>query len=286
MASPELVRATVLLTQGDRMEAAHWLGLYLRENPDAAQVPQVRWLQAQAATARDERLLQLRALARIPGEDRYRQLARQSLAIEERYAQPLQTRQRWRKWWIILGVLGAVAGVLVLLAILMPAPAVALVTTATAVPTPTATPVLTATPAAAPMALGSEPVEYNAGVLLVEAVEDGAQNVVTSEGQPAIPIIGAHFYVVYVSFECRIGICQRPPEADVTLLQDDNFEFVPRTDLSVWGVPPLGAVALGIPTTGVIVFEIPIIGVPESLRIAPRDERNTYTVALPAGVPR
>jgi hypothetical protein len=147
-----------------------------------------------------------------------------------------------------------------------------------AVPTTESTPEVTPEPAPTlppsnPQAVLIAPVVYEAGQLQVVAIEDGSQSVVDAfSGAPLQPITGAQFYLVYLTFECRIGICATPPMATITLLSTDGFVFVPREDVRVVGADDFMPVALGIPSNGVLVFEVPVIGVPETLLVIPNVE--------------
>ncbi len=73
-----------------------------------------------------------------------------------------------------------------------------------------------------------------------------------------------------IAFECRSGVCDQPPEADLTLLLDDATAIQPRSDLSLGGEATLSPVALGRVTTGWIIFEIPLISRAIALNVSAR----------------
>jgi hypothetical protein len=220
---------------------------------------------------------------KLPVDDPYAQLARQTLAVEDQFAAPEVRSWRVRGLAALLGVL-AVVGIVMLLPGLfagqdVPPPP----TEAASLLLPELTPDITLTTVfSMPRNLSIEPILYAGGQLQITAIEDGAQQVIsTLTGQSVKPITGAQFFVVYLTFECRIGICDRPPQAALTLVQSDGFEFEARENLSVLGSQPLEPVALGIETQGVVVFEVPLIGVPERLHVQPLGDDRVYQVPLP-----
>jgi hypothetical protein len=280
MTSSEVIRAAIALAQGDRAEARRWL---LRHT--GTPTPQTQWLEAQTLPTREERLVALRVLAlRLPADDPYAQLARETLATEERFNAPQASSWHARGLAALLGVLAFVGVVLLLPGLLAgqepppppPTQAAALITPEV---TADASPTLMLS---MPRSLVIDPILYTGGQLQITAIEDGAQQVIsTLTGQSVQPITGAQFFVVYVTFECRIGICDRPPQATLTLVQSDGFEFEAREHLTVLGSQPLEPVALGIETSGAIVFEVPLIGVPARLHVQPLGDDRVYQVPLP-----
>lgn len=277
MNSPEWIRATLLFAQGDRAEAQRWLEAHLRDHPHDTQQAAVQWLSAQVTPSYEERLLRLRGLVRTyPADDPYVQLARETLAIEERYAPP--SVSRWRK-----PLIGVALGGAALLAlgwgaanVLFPAPAPTPTPQIVAEQTAEATDVLAPTlPAPRPITVNLPMIQYEAGELRVTAIEDGAVSVVSrATGNLVIPISGAQFFALSLAFECRVGICAQPPQAALTLLESDGFTFAPRDDLRVSGDTGFPPVALGIVSEGIVIFEVPIIGVPQQLVITPLNEEE------------
>ncbi len=274
MTSPEWMRATALLAQGERAEAAQWLDAHVQAHPSDADSAALLWLRAQTLSDRDQRLAALRRLTRLhPPDDRYVQLARETLAIEERYAPPRAPRRRLTVASVGVAALAVIAVVWGGLNLFAPAPVPEPTPTETALvvaalPTPTAT-----LPPAQPQPVDLAPVVYGAGVLRVLTIEDGARAVVSrSTGQLARPISGAQFYVVRLGFECRIPICERPPQAAVQLVLSDGFTLDARADVAAVGDPAFPPVALGIVSEGVMVFETPIVSVPARLLITPLNE--------------
>lgn len=276
MTSIEWMRAAALIAQGERAEAAQWLEAHVQSHPEEADLPALLWLRAQTISDRDQRLAALRRIVRVcPPEDRYVALARATLAIEERYA-PQQAPRR-RVALVALG-LGGLALVAVLWGgyhLFAPAPAFDLTptqTVAVVVAPPTASPSPTLPPAQ-PRPVDLAPVTYGAGVLRVLTIEDGARAVVNrSTGQLARPISGAQFYVVRLGFECRMPICDRPPQAIVQLVLSDGFTLDPRVDAAAVNDPAFPPVAMGIVSEGLMVFEVPIVSVPVRLLITPLNE--------------
>ena len=277
MNSPELIRANVLLAQGQRSEAKQWLNAHLKAYPDDGQHLQMLWLQAQTAGSPKERLTLLKTVVRGGQADNpYVQLARESLAIEARYAPAPPVN--WRTRLMTIGLVSIAVIALGWGAINLFVPQnqqVASVATIESTAEVTLEPEPTLLPSN-PETVLIAPIVYDAGQLQVVAIEDGSQAVVSRiTGEQLKPITGAQFYVVYVSFECRIGICNVPPMATIALISSDGFVFAPREDVRVQGAEQFTPVALGIPTNGVVVFEMPVIGVPETLLITPAIEGAT-----------
>jgi hypothetical protein len=84
-----------------------------------------------------------------------------------------------------------------------------------------------------------------------------------------------------MSFECRSGVCDQPPEANLTLQIDTDTRIAPRPDLVIAGDAPLAPIALGRVTTGWVVFEIPVISDVQSLIVSARDNRAFEPVTIP-----
>jgi hypothetical protein len=281
---PDIIRVFALLAQGDRQEARRWLQTFLKNYPQYVNNndPLILWLDAQTRATREERLQQLRLLTAMSDpQNEYYLLARHLLSIEEQ-ENPTNTR-RFIPIAIgltVLIVLIGLAGVLLTPASTLPVTPTAIAVQATLSLTPTSSP--TPLPILV-TALAIPPrITYEAGQLQITAIEDLSLRVVSrSTRQLVQPIQGARFYVLYVTFECLVGVCQDPPEADLTLIQVDGFTFEPREDVIPLDTPALEAVALGIPTSGAIVFEIPFVGMPTVLRILPEGAEQPIDLRLP-----
>ena len=134
-------------------------------------------------------------------------------------------------------------------------------------------PTATHAPTAAPLPDRSRPLSgvsragYAGGVLQVVAIEDGAQRIVAPDGAQLTPVPGARFVAVELAFECRIAICQHPPEATITLRLADDSLIAPEDRAFVQNENTLSPVALGVTTRGWMVFEIPSIVALSSLDI-------------------
>jgi hypothetical protein len=286
--SSEWIRAAALVSRGERAEAAQWLEAHARMHPEDVESSAFLWLRAQTLPDREQRLAALQQVIRgRPADDRYVSLARATLAIEERFM-PAKAPQRRRF------ALGAGLAALAVAAVawggvnlFAPAPAVEPTATPTALVAALAT--LTATPTlppARPQVVNLPPAAYGAGMLRVLTVEDGARAVINrSSGELARPISGAQFYVVRVGFECRLPICERPPQAAVQLVLSDGFTLDPRADLAAVDDLRFPPVALGIVSEGTFVFETPIVSVPSRLLITPLNEAERPLALDLRGIP-
>jgi hypothetical protein len=276
---PDLIRANIFLARGDKAEARRMLGNYLKQRKLANMHddPFILWLDAQTRADATERLQQLRLLvATTPPDNPYHRLAQHTLDIAHEEHPAKNNRLTARIIAIVLAI-GALLGAGWLLTNLF-APTIPSVALITAEPTaeitetflPTEVPVrLTA------LATETSVLSYDEGILTFTAIEDNAVRVVNRfSGERVQPIEGARFFVVFFTFECRIGICEQPPEATLTLVQSDDFTFVVRDDLSIGGLAPLAPIAFGIQTSGAFVFEIPFIGLPVRLEVAPKSRKN------------
>jgi hypothetical protein len=138
---------------------------------------------------------------------------------------------------------------------------------------PTATPA----PTAAPLPDRSRPLSgvsranYAGGILQVIAVEDDAQRIVGPDGAQLTPVPGARFFAVELAFECRIAICQNPPEAAIALRLADDSLIAPEERAFIQNETSLSPVALGVTTRGWLVFEIPSIVAVSTLDITTTD---------------
>jgi len=286
---PKLIQANIALFTGTYPEVRRWLD-DLRASggitPDDR--AQVLWLEAQAQDDADERLQRLRALiAQVPSTDPYAQMARQILTDEQEHAAHLRALQSgtflpalhaWQ-WIAALILVGAVIVTLVLSAS-QPA----------ALPNPTAT-ISAALPTAAfaDTSRALDPAAYTGrypqGILQITRVEDASLRVIAAQsGELVNPVDGGRFYALQIAFECRSGVCDQPPEADLALLLDDNTVIQPRSDLSLGGEATLTAVALGRVTTGWVVFEIPLISRAVALNVAARGNPTFDPLSIRLGV--
>lgn len=277
---PDLIRANIFLARGDKAEARRMLGNYLKQHKLANMHddPFILWLDAQTRADATERLQQLRLLvATTPPDNRYHQLAQYTLDIAQEERPNKDNRLSSRIVPIVLAI-GALLGVGWLLSNLF-IPSVPSVARATDEPTAEMTETLVPTDIPVRLtALAPETsiVSYDEGILTFTAIEDNAMRVVNRfSGERVQPIEGARFFVVFVTFECRIGICEQPPEASLTLVQSDEFTFVSRDDLGIRGIAPFAPIAFGIQSSGAFVFEIPFIGLPLRLEIAPKSRKNS-----------
>jgi hypothetical protein len=114
---------------------------------------------------------------------------------------------------------------------------------------------------------------YPQGILQVTAIEDQSERVIDSDtGEVLTPIPGARFYALNVVFECRGGICDAPPQANLTLQLDDGSRIQPRVGVQIAGATGLSPIALGRTTNGWVVFEVPSITPVAALVVSAPDD--------------
>ncbi|MBZ0289272.1 MAG: hypothetical protein K8I30_16755 [Anaerolineae bacterium] len=287
----KLVKANLALFKGGRGETARLLGDYRAAGGgEPERAPMVLWLDAQAQPDRAERIRRLNLLiANVPPDDPYAQMARQVLLDEETYQQKIaQADARpGLKFGTVLRALALVivGGLIVLVAVSVlnpPKPE----TVADAQPT-----VLPDTPPTAvtlpdnsrPLVADAYTARYPQGILQVTAIEDESVRVIDSDTNEVLtPIPGARFYALNVAFECRGGICDAPPQANLKLQLDDGNLIEPRTGVHIAGTTPLAPIALGRTTSGWIVFEVPTITPVSALIVSAPDEKafEPITIAL------
>ena len=127
---------------------------------------------------------------------------------------------------------------------------------------------------------------YIEGILQVLAIEDRSERVVYIEdGLLAEPVAGARFYALSVTFECRQGICNTPPQAELEILLNNGSTLPQRTDLTIAGQSQFEPIALGRATSAWVVFELPTLNQPTDLIIRPQSdsgiESQLYEIGLP-----
>jgi hypothetical protein len=291
-----LIKANIALFKGERAETLRFLqeyvaefGFSLESDPDA---PLVMWLDAQAQTERDERLRRLRMLVNsVPAGNHYRQMAQNTLSEEERLGRHENAPQT-----LIFGLSPRMTGLVVVIGFLLIAGAAVLLSgqtagqpavssNETAAPSPTA---LNLPDLSQALVADSFSAHYPRGVLQVIALEEDSKRVIdTREQTLATPVPGARFYALSLTFECRGGICNEPPEAQLAL-QLDNGDLIPlRQNASIAGQPTLQPIALGRTTAGWVVFEVPLVSTVKALVVSPPDPASEQafdpvTIALPS----
>lgn len=282
-----LLQANIALFHGDRAEALRLTQAYRdskrvhpADDPDTAMM---LWLEAQAQGDSDSRVTHLRALiSEATPDDPHVQMGHDSLRLEDHFrAQlaPPQKRNRMLPLLVLLMVIGAGAVFMLTRPDDAQTPqAVALVETSTPTPDPTATPYpdlsVTRVPA-------DYQVRYAGGILQVAGIENESQRVLADDTIQT-PVPGARFYAVRVIFECREGICNTPPQANLALQLVDGDRISAQRGASIAGEESLSPVALGHTTTGWVVFQIPLIGEVESLVVVPLAE-DTDEVVIDLG---
>lgn len=253
---PALIRANIALFTGDYAEVRRLLEDYRAAGGGAAEhAPMALWLDAHSQPEPDERLRRLESLLSVvPPDNTYAHLAQTILDLER--PAPDEAPRRFTVQRMIvaaIAVLVTFAGVYLILPKPQP-PVIAAIS-------PTATPASTA----APLPDRSRPlsdvsrISYAGGLLQVIAVEDGAQRIIGPDGTQLTPVPGARFFAVELAFECRIAICQNPPEAGIVLRLADDSAIAPEDRAFVQNETSLSPVALGVTARGWLVFEIPSI---------------------------
>jgi hypothetical protein len=285
-----LIKANIALFKGERAETLRFLQEYVEEfgfslerDPDA---PLVLWLDAQAQTERDERLRRLRHLVNsVPSGNHYSQLAQNYLYEEARLTEHSRggfDLSGWRVALLVVMVGLLVLGGAALLNSRTPAQ-----TPTPPSPTPPAPTAIHLPDLSQALVADSFTANYPHGVLQVTALEEDSRRVIDSRDQTlATPVPGARFYALSLVFECRGGICNKPPEAQLQL-QLDNGDLLPiRENASIAGQPMLQPIALGRTTAGWVVFEVPLISSVKALVVSAPDPTSAdafapVTIALP-----
>jgi hypothetical protein len=253
---PALIRANIALFTGDYAEVRRLLDDYRAAGGGAAEhAPMALWLDAHSQPEPEERLRRLEnLLSLVPPDHTYARLAQTILDLER----PALIEPP-RRFAVQRMIVAAVVSVLVLvgLYLILPRPAQPVIADLP----PTSTPAPTAAPLpdrSRPLAT-SQRASYAGGILQVVALEDNAQRIVGPDGAQLTPVPGARFFAVELAFECRIAICQSPPEAGVVLHLADDSLIEPEERAFVQNETSLSPVALGVTTRGWLVFEIPSI---------------------------
>jgi hypothetical protein len=277
----KLVKANIALFKGGRGETARLLGDYRAAGGgEPERAPMVLWLDAQAQPERAERIKRMNVLiANVPPDDPYAQMARQVLQDEEAYQQKISdaaARPGMKFGAVGRGLAYVLLGgliVLVGMSILNPPQAVTVIDVQ-----PTAITDIQPTAVNLPdnsraLVADAYTARYPQGILQVTAIEDESERVIDSDtGEVLTPIPGARFYALNVVFECRGGICDVPPQANLTLQLDDGSRIQPRTGVQIAGTTSLSPIALGRTTNGWVVFEVPSITPVSALVVSAPDE--------------
>lgn len=277
---PSLVRANIALFTGDYAEVRRLLQDYRAEGGGAAEFASMAlWLDAQAQSDQEERLRRLESLVvSVPVEDPYAALAQTVLDLEREELPP--AAPLIRRWQVIVAVV-ILFGVLIALYVgSLRTSDVEIAVDPTAAP-PAATPTLLPD-LSRPLTADLYTVRYAGGILQVTAVEDDSQRILDSGGQVIEPVPGARFVAVELAFECRLAICQQPPEAEIALGLNDQTRIAPRTDVRVQNELELSAVALGVTTRGWLVFEAPaIVPIDGLFVLAPNSSGSSQSLRVP-----
>ena len=286
----KLISANIALFKGDRAETIRLLDELERDHPQALQdhVSMVMWLRAHAQTDNTIRLQYMHELlAHTPSDDYYHRLTHEHLMNEDYYSNRLQPSQ-WIGTRQLLGLIAVILVIGVLVAGIVNNQNI----TTTVILEPSPTPIPTViNPADLPdnsraIVADSFVVRYDAGILQVLAIEDRSQRVIYIEdGLLAEPVAGARFYALSVVFECRRGICNTPPEAELSIQLNNDSTLPQRTDLAIAGQSQFEAIALGRTTASWVVFELPTLNQPTQLVIRSQsddaNEAQLYKIELP-----
>jgi hypothetical protein len=277
-----LIRANLALASGERSEALRWVGEFHADDGSPDNLTMAAWIQAQAQADSEEWLAQLRALiANAPPGDPYAIMANSALHDDaERQAELAALGGGSRSGTRILGlpVLGAIAffavgAVLAGLSIVTlfgapPQTDISQPTAQVGLVTPTQ-PVLP--DRSRPLVPEAFTARYGRGILQITAIEDPSERVVDlRSGDLRLAVPGARLYALRAVFECRSGICNAPPEAEILLRLADGSVLRPLEDAAVFNESIFEPIALGRSTTGWLVFEVPLISGIETLEINPK----------------
>lgn len=285
-----LIRANIALFEGDRLELQRLLEDYRHDEGEIN--AGVLWLEAQAQNDHESLVERLEKLLRhTQPNDPYHRMARDYLRQEDEYtAQIAETIRQSRaipgvsrrRVIITTMLISAFIGLIVVgLSAFRAARAVEVVP-------PTAIVQATAQPTLLPdksirVNINDYTGRYEAGLLQVASIEDESQRVVdTLSGDLLSPVPGARFYALEVYFECRLGLCTEPPQADLTLALNNDFVVEPHDGATVQNGTTMTSIALGRRTVGWIIFEVPIISEAQELVITPQDRRSRN---LPVAIP-
>lgn len=288
---PKLIRANIALFKGERAETRRLLDEFRAENPANTQDSMVLWLDAQAQNDQDVRISRLYDLIRlVPVNDPYGQMARQILQDEEHYKTKLKRSGKQRTVGILgvplwKGLLFLIAGgVISFVAVMLFAPpstpAISDDTDVVVAGDVTASPTAVSFPdRSRALVADSFTARYTQGLLQITAYEDRSERVVTlRDGLPAQPVDGARFFALELVFECRAGICNNPPEAELAVEMSNGDIIELRSDVMIADGEIMSAVALGRATSGWAIFEVPILSTVERLIVTPDSDNVTEPV--------
>ncbi len=294
---PKLTQANIAFFKGERAETLRLLDEYQQEESNQQQ-GMVLWLRAQTQTDLDTRMEHLHALVNaVHEDDAYTKITREYLQLEALYKEKLNPPRKNRggiRLLLLLGVMviliggGAFIGASLLwdgeaasaeTALNTGQTAETEITPATATPLPDKSQELP---------LQDYSARYQGGILQVAAVEIGSERVIRAGGtgtnDAVIPVDGAHFYALRLIFECRSGVCNAPPEAELALELTNTDLIAARPDVVIAGEDTFAPIALGRTTSGWVVFEIPLVGKVEGLLIIPAAE-DQESVSIRLGIP-
>lgn len=117
------------------------------------------------------------------------------------------------------------------------------------------------------------PAEFPQGRVILEFDTVNEFNVAYDpNGRPVRPISGTHFYGLLVRFECDLGICYDPPEANLVLIADLAGQVVELqpTNFSIEpDAPRMESIAESGFTTGWVIFQVPELRQPVGLIVQP-----------------
>lgn len=285
---PRLIQANIALYQGDRAEALRLVQSYRAERTSRPEHDPNRgmmlWIEAQAQADTFVRIDALKTLvASVQDDDPYAQMARDYLQVEDHYHARLNPpRNRNRAYWMVSFVTLLIVGIIIAGVVISDmnngdddtsedAEAnTALQATIAPTPLPTRFP-----DRSQALTIADHTSRYPGGILEIVAYERESVRVLDDRlSTPVFPVQGAYFLALRVIFECRIGICNDPPEAEIHLRLESGDMISIREEVIIADEPSLEPVALGHTTTGWLVFELPVISEVDALVILP-DERES-----------
>lgn len=284
---PKLIQANIALYAGSYAEARRLLDEYrTHEGIVREQGALVLWLDAQAQEDHEERMRRLQILVMQSAADNpYVQMAQRILREEADH----EAQMRAARSTAVLPGLKAWHGVTVAMA------AAALLFIVITLNKPVSISDIPVTPLITPSAVIGTPLDtsrpldpslhtgrYPQGILQILRFEDASQRVFNPDTNTAVTAVaGARFYALQIGFECRSGVCDQPPEANLTLSIDTDTRIAPRGDVVIIGENRLLPVALGRIATGWIVFEIPVISDVQALIVTARDNQAFEPITIP-----
>lgn len=298
---PRLIQANIALFKGDRAEALRLAQSYRAERTVRPEYDPNRgmlmWLEAQAQSDVLVRIDALQTLvATVDEDDSYAQMAQDYLQLEDYYHARLNPpRNRSRAYWIISFITLLIVGIIIAGAVisgLSDDGNDALNDDAQAgldiQLTPEPTPMPTRYPdRSQALTITDHTSRYPGGILEIAAYESGSERVLDDNFfTPVLPVQGAYFLALRVIFECRIGICNTPPEADLRLRLESGDMISVREEVVIANEPALEPIALGHTTTGWLVFELPVISEVDALVILPAErETDDEQAVIPLRLP-